>query len=209
MLCSDLDLSRSDTSSTKLQAFNYRCFAIWLRIDARYPKHISTLTKTISGIIFWCSLTSTFCTDSQIERQQGTLQKAPHQANPAPRKLQPFKNECSPLFFLPALLFIGLRIDARCPKHISKQPNPTFQLNHQAGTLQGAQRQENREKTFNTSCCAPILIYSTLIQAPRKLQALNNKCSTIFSSQSCITILFFRWLSFCPFSGIFFPYQIF
>ena len=37
-----------------------------------------------------------------------------------------------------------------------------------------------KPKTFNTSCCAPILIYSTLIQTPRKLQALNNKCSAIF-----------------------------
>ena len=120
---------------------------------------------------------------------------------PAPRKLQPFKNECSPPSFLPALLFIGLRIDARCPKHISKQPKTTFghllvftdvyfytdsQIeNHQAGTLQRAP------------------LYSTLIQVPRKLQAFNNKCSAIFSSQPCISILVSHWLSSSPFSGIY------
>ena len=59
-----------------------------------------------------------------------------------------------------------------------------------------------KPKTFNTSCCVPILIYSTLIQALRKLQAFNNKCSAIFSPQSCTTILVSRWLSSSPFSGI-------
>ena len=40
--------------------------------------------------------------------------------------------------------------------------------------------ESRKPKTFNTSRCAPILIYSTLIQTPRKLQAFNNKCSAIF-----------------------------
>ena len=56
------------------------------------------------------------------------------------------------------------------------------QIDHQTGTLQRAPRKKESKKptTFNTSCCAPTLIYSTLIQAPRKLQAFNNKCSAIF-----------------------------
>ena len=43
-----------------------------------------------------------------------------------------------------------------------------------------APRKSRKPKTFNTSCCASILIYSTLIQAPRKLQAFNNSAPQFF-----------------------------
>ena len=55
------------------------------------------------------------------------------------------------------------------------------QVDNETGTLQSTAPGKSRKpKTFNTSCCAPILVYSTLIQASRKLQAFNNKCSAIF-----------------------------
>ena len=109
------------------------------------------------------------------------------------------------LCFMPLCLYGSVSLclwDERCSRDLwlyvgrtsgispSKVPNrtdvsffPGSQTDHQPNrdasesTAPGKLR---KPKTFNTSCCVPILIYSTLIQAPRKLQAFNNKCSAIF-----------------------------